>query len=52
MGFFNHFLNKNFLNKNRAFVWKPQTKSFRSILNINAIDLSLIIGVDRQKKQF
>ena len=50
MGFFSHFLNKNLLNKNTAFFWNPQTKSFESISQINAIDLNLIVCVERQKK--
>ena len=50
MGFFSHFLNKNLLNKSNAFVWSPQIKRFQSISKINAIDLNLIVCVERQKK--
>ena len=50
MGFFSHFFNKNLLNQNTAFVWNSQTKSFKSISQINAIDLNLIVCVERQKK--
>ena len=41
---------KNLLDKNTAFFWNPQTKSFESISQINAIDLNLIVCVERQKK--
>ena len=50
MGFFSHLLHKNILDKNNAFIWNSQKKNFKSIDKINALDLNLIVGVERQKK--
>jgi hypothetical protein len=50
MGFFSHFFNKNRLYKNSAFIWNSQTKRLISISKINAIDLNLLVCVERQKK--
>ena len=36
--------------KNNAFIWNSQKKSFKPLDKINALDLNLIVGVERQKK--
>ena len=50
MGFFNHLFLKNRILNNNAFIWDSKKKTFKSIENVQTIEIDLIIGVDRQKK--
>ena len=50
MNFLNFFLIKNQLFKNKAFIWLSNKKKFKEIKEIKSVDLSLIIGIERQKK--
>ena len=40
---------KFILDKNKSFIWDPGSKKPKIIKNINAVDISLLIGIDRQK---
>ena len=50
MNFINFFLIRNLLFNNNAFIWLSDKKNFKSIKQIKTVDLSLIIGIDNQKK--
>ena len=40
---------KFILDKNKSFIWDPDSKKPKVIKSINAVDISLLIGIDRQK---
>jgi predicted AAA+ superfamily ATPase len=50
MGFFKQILLKNSLSYKKAFIWDHNKNIFRSIKEINTINLDLIIGIERQKE--
>ena len=50
MPFFSDLLVRKQLNKNEAFIWDSTQKKLKSIKNIKAINLDLIVGIEEQKK--
>ena len=50
MGFFANLLINSQLDKFNAFIWNTNKNSFDPIINIKTINLDLIIGIERQKK--
>ena len=50
MNFFKYLFLKNDLLKKSVFIWNSSKKTFKSIKEIKAIKLDLIVGVDRQKR--
>ena len=50
MAFFSDLILQNKLSKNDAFVWNSKKKKFKSINHIQAINLKLLVEIERQKK--
>ena len=50
MGFFNNLLERYQIIKNNALIWNNKKKKLVPVRKLDAIDISLIIGVDRQKQ--
>lgn len=50
MAFFNDLIVQNILNKYAAFIWDSKKKNLKSIKHIKAINLELLVGIQRQKE--
>ena len=49
MEIFTNLIQKNNLVKNDAFIWESKQKKLKAINNIKALNLELIVGIEKQK---
>ena len=50
MGYFKELLLKKHLSRKNAFIWDSNKKNLKSVGEIEAINIDLIVGIDQQKK--